>query len=163
MKNWRITLFAMILLVVSLSCSLMAPGGTSTTGGSTTNQGPGVSGLFPKPSGLIDKVTMAKDTQGSAMDPVNPTTVFSAKDTFHAVVHINNAPSDTQVKAIWYMVNVGDSSQNNQPIKSSDYTATGSGNIDFSLTIDSGWPTGTYQVEIYVKGVLDQVVNFSVK
>jgi hypothetical protein len=156
MKNWRITLLLIVLLAVSLSCSL-------ASGGTTTNQGPGVSGLVPKPSGLIDKVTMAKDTQGSAMDPVNPTTVFTNKDTFHAVTHINQAPTDTQLKAIWYTVIVGSSSDNNKVIDTSNFTAGGTNNIDFYLTPSANWPAGTYQVEIYVNGVLDQVVNFSVK
>jgi hypothetical protein len=160
MKNWRIALFAIIFLAVSLSCSLLSSGGT------TSNQGTpetGVSGLVAKPSGLIDKVTMAKDTQGSTMDPVNPTTVFAASDTFHAVVHLNGAPANTQLKAIWYVVSAGSASNTNKDIDSSDYTAEGTGNVDFYLTPSQDWPAGTYQVEIYTNGVLDQVVNFSVK
>jgi len=156
MKNLRITLLAIILLVVSLACSL-------SVSGSPTNQSPGVSGLVPKPSGLIDTVTMAKDTQGSAKDPVNPTTVFANTDKFHAVVHLNNAPTDTQLKAIWYAVVVGSASENNQVIDSTNVTGSGSVNIDFSLTPDTNFPTGTYQVEIYVNGVLDKVVEFSVQ
>jgi hypothetical protein len=159
MKNWRTILLAFLLLVVSLACSLTVAGGAST------NPSTGVSGLAPKPSGLIDKLTMAKGTQSTTLDPVNPTTVFGTNDTIHAVVHLNNAPTDTLVKAIWYAVNVGSSSENNKVIDTSDYTTAGAGNIDFSLspTSASSWPTGTYQVEIYVNGVLDQVVDFTIK
>jgi hypothetical protein len=158
MKKWRIILLAILLLVVSFSCSLLVPG-------TSTNQTSSVSGLVPKPSGLIDKVTMAKGTQGSALDPVNPTMVFASNDIFHAVVHLNNASTDTVVKAIWYAVGAGSSEQNNKVLDSTDYTASGTGNIDFSLTPTgtTNWPTGTYQVEIYINHVLDQVVNFSVQ
>ena len=162
MKNLRVTFLAFLILFVSLSCSLTS-GGSTTTGGSTGNQGIGVSGMAPKASGLIDKVTMAKDTQGDAKDPVNPTTVFGTSDTFHAVVHSNSAPESTKFKAIWYAVDDGNAADSNKVIDSSDLTADGTVNIDFYLTPTSSWPTGTFQVEIYVNGVLDQVVNFSVK
>ena len=163
MKNWRVLFLALFILVVSLSCSLFTGTGTTTTGGSKSNQGLGASGMEPKPSGVIDKVTLAKGTQGAAKDPVNPTTVFSTTDTFHAVVHITQAPTATQFKAIWYSVDDGVAAEANKVIDSSDITADGTVNIDFYLTPTSSWPTGTFQVEIYVNGVLDQVENFSVK
>ena len=163
MKNWRVIFFALVILAVSLSCSLFTGSSTGTTGGSTTNQGLGVSGLAPKPSGFINTVTLAKGTQGAAKDPVNPATVFATTDTVHAVVRTSDAPTATQFKAVWYVVDDGTSSDRNKIIDSSDLTADGTVNIDFYLTPTADWPTGTFQVEIYVNGVLDQVANFSVK
>ncbi len=157
MKYLRFSLLAIMILVVVAACSPSTPTNTPTP------QSSGVSGIVPQPSGLIDSVTMAKGTQGATMDPANPTMVFANQDTFHAVAHTNNAPTGTEFKAIWYAVSIGSSSGNNQTIDSKTVSADGTVNIDFTLAPASTWPTGTYQVEIYVNGTLDQVVNFSVQ
>jgi len=156
MKKFKFLFFAILILIVSLACSLLVP---STSAGSTS--GKGVSGLTPKSSGVIDRVTMAKGTQGDGLDPVNPTTVFATTDTFHAVVHVVNAQQDTDIKAMWYVVST--SAESNKLIDTSNFTATGSGNVDFTLAPNSAWPVGSYQVECYVNNALDQVINFSVK
>ena len=152
MRTRKLYLFGIVLLLVSLSCSL-----------SSSQPAAGVSGLVPHGSGLIDKVTMAKTTQGTSLDPVNATTVFNTDDIFHAVVHLVNSPDSTDIKVIWYTVNVGSSDENNSEIDSYSETSSGTRNIDFSLEPINYWLTGTYQVEIYINGNLDQFVNFSVK
>ena len=152
MKNWKLLSFAIVLAMVSLSCSLTSHASSA-----------GESGLVPKSSGLIDSVTIAKTTQGTNLDPVNITKVFSVDDIFHAVVHIVNAPSNSVFEAIWYTVDVGSADNNDSMIDSSTETSDGTRNLDFTLTPVESWLTGTYQVEIYVNGNLDQFVNFSVK
>jgi hypothetical protein len=106
---------------------------------------------------------MAQDTQGDTKDPVNPTTSFGAQDTFHAVVAIVDAPSDTGLKATWYAVDVGEGIDCNTQIDTYELTTDGSRNIDFTLTPNKGWPSGSYRVEIFVNSTLDQVVFFKVK
>lgn len=117
----------------------------------------------PQASGIITGVTMAKGVKGNEMEPENPTDVFAAKDTFHAVTKIEDAPANTTFKATWYAIDVGDAADPNTLIDSTEITSDGSRYLDFNLTPNSGWPSGTYKVEIYVNGTLDQVVDFSVE
>lgn len=114
-------------------------------------------------SGLISKVTMAKDTQGDQRDPVGPTKVFTPNAIIHAVTAIQDAPADTKFTAVWYAVNVGSAADCNTKIDTNDLTTDGSRNIDFSLSPTKSWPSGTYRVEIFVNDQLDQFVAFSVK
>jgi hypothetical protein len=114
-------------------------------------------------SGLINKVTMAQDTQGANKDPVNPTTVFQPSATIHAVVAISNAPANSRFKAIWFATNVANTDCNTQVGQPYELTTDGTRNIDFILTPNSTWPTGTYRVEIYVNDSLDQVVVYTVQ
>jgi len=117
----------------------------------------------PKPSGFVSSVTMAENTQGANKDPMNPTTTFGSNATFHAVVRTQNAPANTKFKAAWYAVDVGSVAPPNTMIDETELTTEGTRNIDFTLSPSTGWPSGTYRVEIYVNGVLDTVKTFSVK
>ncbi len=119
--------------------------------------------VAPKRSGLIAKVTMARDTQGEDKEPVNPTTVFQGSSVFHAVVGTKNAPKGTKFGAEWYVVDVGSAGPANSKIDSSELVSEGTRNIDFTLTPTDTWPAGSYRVELRVNGVLDQIVTFSVK
>jgi hypothetical protein len=114
-------------------------------------------------SGLIAKVTMALDTQGANKDPVNPTTVFQPSAVIHGVVAIHNAPSNTRVKAVWYATSVESVGCNTQVGQPYELTTDGSRNVDFTLSPNSTWPTGSYRVEIYVNDSLDQVVDYTVQ
>ncbi len=118
---------------------------------------------IPKPSGYVNSVTMAEGVQGDTKDPVNPTVVFSPSATFHAVVRTQNAPANTNFKATWYVVDVGNAAAPNSLIDETTLPTDGSRNIDFSLAPKTTWPAGTYRVEISVNGVLDTVKTFSVK
>ncbi|HEY9089060.1 MAG TPA: hypothetical protein VIO36_12885 [Anaerolineaceae bacterium] len=111
----------------------------------------------------ISQVTMASGVSGEMYDPVNPTTVFTSSDTFHAVVAIQDAPEGTVFRADWYAVDVGDAAAPNTFIDGNELTAGDTRNLDFSLTPNTGWPTGTYRVEIRVNGTLDRVHFFSVQ
>lgn len=152
MKYLRISVLAVIVLMIAAACS------TSASTSTPTAQPVGVSGTAPAPSGLITSVTMAKGTSGDTKDPVNPTMVFGTTDVIHAVAKTNNAPDGTQFKAIWYAV-----VNSNQVLTTTPVTTGGTVNIDFQLSPTTTWPAGAYQVEIYVNGTLDQVVNFSVQ
>jgi hypothetical protein len=117
----------------------------------------------PQPSGLVKTVTMAEGTQGDNRDPVNPTMAFKQEATFHAVVAVDNAPDNSAFKAVWYADDTNGVAECNTKIDEYELTTSGSRNLDFSLKPTTKWPTGRFSVEIYVNGVLDQVVMFVVQ
>jgi hypothetical protein len=117
----------------------------------------------PQVSGYILDVTLAKDVQGNNLDPAGATTVFSPADTIHAVVSIANAPKGTEFKANWYVEDIGDASQANKLIISSQLSADGTRNLDFKLTPTTQWPAGTYRVEILVNGQVESTATYSVQ
>jgi hypothetical protein len=114
-------------------------------------------------SGLISKVTMAKDTQGANKDPVNPATVFDPTATIHAVVALDKAPTNTRVKAIWFATNAVTVDCNTQVGQPYELTTDGTRNVDFTLSPNQSWPTGSYRVEIYINDNLDQVVDYTIQ
>ncbi|HVN56070.1 MAG TPA: hypothetical protein VMT46_17190 [Anaerolineaceae bacterium] len=159
MRNRKLALILIAAILFDMAC--VCTGTTSLSPATPTPPAPpGASQA--NPSGIISKLVLAKDVQGDQMEPVNPTNVFAPADTIHAVVAIENAPGNTSFKAIWYAVDVGSSSRN-QEIDSTDLASEGTRNLDFSLSPNEKWPAGKYKVEIYVNGNLDQVVQFSVK
>ena len=135
----------------------------SATGTPTAAARPPVtSAPATKTASVISSITMATDTRGDNKDPVNPTTAFSSKAVFHAVVAIKDAPKNTRFTAAWYVTDVGSASSPNSLIDSTDLTADGTRNIDFTLSPNNQWPAGKYRVEISVNNVLDRVVDFTV-
>lgn len=111
---------------------------------------------FSASTANIGDVIMAKDSAGE-----NPTTVFEPSDTVFSLVTLNNAPDDTQLKAVWTAVDVGDAAPANQLIDEVELVA-GSGVHEFSLTPDAAFPAGSYKVEIYLNGELDRTLQFTV-
>jgi hypothetical protein len=138
------------------------PGEKSGTVSPLASDCPAVS-VSPSPSGLIASVTMAEGTSGEERTPVNPTTTYASGATFHAVVGLVEAPANTVLRAVWYAGDTGGVAECNTEIDSYELTTDGTRNIDFSLTPQSQWPSGSYRIEVFVNNVLDQAVYFSVK
>jgi hypothetical protein len=114
----------------------------------------------------ITTVVMAKDTKGDNKDPVDVTDTFApTQRVFHAVVSIVDLPTNTKLKAAWYVVDVGTASAPNSKIDDFELSTDGTRNVDFTLTVGpSGrWPVGRYKVEIYKNGNLERTVNFRVQ
>lgn len=109
------------------------------------------------------KVTMAENTQGESKNPVNPTTTFQPTSTFHAVVHVDNAPAATTFGAAWFALDTGGISPCNTPIDASTLESSGTRNLDFILTPTGTWPAGTFRVQIVVNGQVAAVQEFNVK
>ena len=162
----------MALAMVQLACSA-ATGSSSTptvpavapaatVDSSSSGSCPALKLATPKPSGLVTGVTMAKDTQGDNKDPVDPTTAFSPTATFHAVVAVKDAPTDTAFKSTWYATDTNGAADCNTKIDEYELKTDGSRNIDFTLAPKETWPAGTYRVEIQVNGVLESITNFTV-
>ena len=114
-------------------------------------------------SGLVSKVTMALNTQGANKDPVNPTTTIQPSATIHAVVAIAKAPTGTKVKAIWFATSAESVDCNTQVGQPYELSTDGTRNVDFTLSPTNTWPTGSYRVEIYINGNLDQVVDYTIQ
>lgn len=117
----------------------------------------------PATSGIISDVILATDTEGDLMNPVGPTTVFTPSSVIHAVVQIKDAPVGTQFTAEFYVVDVGSASAPNSLIITTDVTADGTRNIDFTMTPTADWPAGSYRVDILVNGQLEQSETYTVQ
>lgn len=100
--------------------------------------------------------TMARDAEGN-----RPTSTFSPEDTFYAVVELQNAPDDTTVRAEWTAVDV-QGEEENTPIDSAEIT-TGSDQLHFTLENNTPWPAGSYKVDLYIDGELEQTLEFQVE
>ena len=90
-----------------------------------------------------------------------PMTVFSNTDTFYCIVDSSSLSSGSILRAVWSVVAVegqtsGDVLQEKTFVKN-DETA-----VHFSLFNSDVWPSGTYQVEIYVDDVLSITLVFDV-
>jgi outer membrane usher protein FimD/PapC len=94
---------------------------------------------------------------------LEPTTVFAQEDQqIQLAVNVANAPDDTQVKAVWSIVDVA----GHEPtvLYESPLTLNSGENIaHFSLTNDQPWPAGKYKVEIYLNGKLAKTVEYQVE
>jgi hypothetical protein len=108
----------------------------------------------------LSNLRMAFDQDG-----VNPTSSFSSSDVFYAVADLDNAPSGTAVVAKWIAVNIEGEEPGSvfqeQTLDISEESF--SGTIYFQLSNDSGWPAGTYKVELYLNGTLSQSIEFGVQ
>ena len=149
------------LVLISTACLCTGTGLATPT--SVPQQEPQQPANTVESASVITEVVMAKGTQGDALDPVDPTTVFSSDSIIHAVVKIEDAPSNTEFTAAFYVEDVGDAAEPNSLISSNTVTADGTRNVEFTLTPTTSWPAGTYRVEISVNGTLDQVVQYTVQ
>lgn len=94
-------------------------------------------------------------------DGEQPTTVFSSDQVFYLLVNLANAPDDTALKAIWIAVEVDDV----EPgfVIDEVEISTGLPIVTFDLANDYLWPAGSYQVDLYLDGELDQSLDFEVR
>jgi hypothetical protein len=109
----------------------------------------------------ITDVTVGKGYDNGTV--LEPTTVFAPDDLeIQLVVNVANAPDDTQVKAVWSIVDVA----GHEPavLYESPVTLNSGQNVaHFSLTNDQPWPAGKYKVEIYLDDKLDKTVEYQVE
>ncbi len=167
-QTMAIFVTAVLLAATAASSTAFSAGQAASParGGEAANHlaGPAASPT-PAPAGFyIAGITLARGVQGQDNTPVDPTGVFQATDTFHAVVQIQNAPANTTYKSSWVAVDVGNAAPPNTAIDSTQVTTNGSRNIDFSLTPpQTNWPVGIYSVEIDVNDVKAANLLFSVQ
>jgi len=109
----------------------------------------------------LGNVRVAKDQDGA-----QTAAVFGAADTIYVVGDLANGVAGNVVTSKWYVVSV----EGYEPgflIDSVDLTLD---KDQLSYTVyfyfeppDGGWPVGTYKVEIYFNGVLNNTVEFTVQ
>jgi hypothetical protein len=105
----------------------------------------------------ISGAVLSADPSGSP-----ETAVFSPdQQTFYLLVDLSNAPDDTTVKSVWTAVEA-EGVEPNFAIDETSVTS-GDGTVTFDLTNDGPWPTGTYQVEVYLNDELDRTIPFEVR
>lgn len=169
-RKTQIAIILIVIMMVTMACSAVTSNPTATPPPAEPTAVPETSGncpVLPAPeltsSGLIEKITLARDTEGEEKNPVGETNVFGVSDIFHAVLRLVDAPDNTSFKAIWYVTDVGPDVACNSTIDTTDISTSGTRNLDFTLTPESQWPTGTYRVEIFVNDQLELVEEFSVE
>ncbi len=89
----------------------------------------------------------------------SPTTEFAPGDTIHVVVASSGKSNAVTIKARW---TYGDDGQLVTE-QSENVAPTGPANTEFHISRPSGWPAGTYKVEISVDGAPAGSKTFTVK
>lgn len=113
---------------------------------------------------LISEVTMAKSVDSRTKEPKEKTSVFSpSTEVIYAAVKLEDAPRNTEVTAVWTVVDVA-GVETGYEIDEASLTADGTRYLAFSLARESEkWATGKYVVKIYVNGKLADMANYSIE
>ena len=115
-------------------------------------------GCTPEPVS-IESIILSKDI-GPDSVPVDPATEFkSGTSIIYISVKVNNMTPEDKLTVEWNYLETGDE------INTSDFTTeeTGSGYIGFNIKVDQGFPTGNYNVLVYLNDELYETLEFSVK
>ena len=103
---------------------------------------------------------LATDSEGN-----NTVTFYSPSDIFYAVADLSNVETGSVIDAKWYLVSATDYEAGE--IESSSVTIEDKNlynYVSFELSsTDNNWPVGEYKVELYLNGVLDHTLNFTVE
>jgi len=135
----------LLLLLIALVAALAIGGGGGDGDGgggeaAKKNEPPADKGASTL---TMSDVNMATDENGE-----NPTEVYSPNDTFYCVGYLENAPKDTKITAVWIAADV-EGVESDTKIK--QFSARGgSGLFRFNLSPTESWPTGKYEVELYL-------------
>ena len=106
----------------------------------------------------LESATMARDKQGK-----NKTTQFASEDDFYVYFDLKNAPNDTKVRTVWYVVAVEGIEPNTK--LGEQEIETGSGASYFSLVNaqrNTLWDLGKYRAEVYIDGEKAETLDFEV-
>ncbi len=133
-KSFKLVLFLGIIALTALACGFSV---------STAN---------------FADAFMAKDPDGNER-----TTVYAAEGVFYAIVDLANAPEDTVVRAVWFVVDA-EGEEPNTMIDDVSVTS-GDARLTFDLTNQEGfiWPAGQYRVDLYLNDELKTSLSFEVQ
>lgn len=141
------------------------PSATLQRPSSTLTRAPQATGLCEPgtPPSFLSRIVLARDAKGPNYDPVGVTNEFNtSQPKIHAVAKFDGAPHDTQIRAVWYLLDAKGYTPNSQ-LSESNLELNGVQSADLSLVSNSGaWPVGTYCVEVYVGGNLAFSQHFAV-
>lgn len=131
----------------------------------TTTAAPQGNAATAAPSGVasITKVVLASRMTPLTHTPIDVVGQFpAAQGVIYAIATVANAPSGTQLKAVITAIDTNNAqppnTQAGQPVQT---TMEGSQNIAFHWNYPS-LPAGTYKVDVYLNGTLNNTQNFSV-
>ncbi len=115
-------------------------------------------GCTPEPVS-IESIILSKDI-GSDSVPIDPATEFkSGTSIIYISVKVNNMTPNDKLTVIWNYLETGDE------ISTTDFITeeTGSGYVGFNIIkMDQGFPTGNYNVLVYLNDELYETLEFSV-
>ena len=130
----------MLLLLIALVAAVAVGGGGGGGGESAKKDEP--------PAAEGTSTATMSEVMATDEDGQHPTKVFSPNDTFYCVGYLKNAPKDTTVKAVWIASDI-EGVEPDTKIKL--FSATGgSGLFRFNLSPTDSWPTGKYEVDLYL-------------
>ena len=107
-------------------------------------------------------IQMASEIDDSNNKPINTTTIFDVTaPMLYVTGTLNNAPDGTVIKAEWLYID-------NDPVISIDSVELEIKDVttDFYFSLskpNNDWPTGKYEVKLYIDDEYKQSVNFEVK
>jgi hypothetical protein len=162
MKRHSGWLAAGLLLFAVLACNLSKNSNNSNNSNKTANANKATPQPTRAPNAdvYVNQIYMAKDKNG---DPGEETTSFAPGDRMiHCVIKLNKAKKGTEVRFLWKIVDVQGSQ--NEDIKTIDYTTRSfENNVHSNLNLPKDWPTGKYRVEVYINGILDKTIDYTIE
>lgn len=164
MKRHSGWLAAGLLLFAVLACNLSKNSNNNNSNNSNSNTNKNTnSSTTNRPVNAdvyVDEIGMAKDKDG---EPGDTTTSFEPGDrTIHCVANLNKAKGGTEIKFVWKAVDV--EGINNGEFKTIEYTTKSFENkVHAHLTRPTDWPTGTYEVDVFINGALDKIIKYTIE
>lgn len=168
MRNAKSTIVALVFLsaiILLAACGGETAAPTAPTALNATGV-PRSTTAESDPIAYITNVVLAKGAQGDNYDPVDVSDTFEpSQKTLHAIVSLQAAPADAEVRAEWYLIEATGYAPNSKIDESGlSIKQGGTRNLDFTLENTQGaWPPGTYQVKIFSNGVLAVTKNFKIE
>lgn len=111
---------------------------------------------FPIAKPQVDNAYLARDFEGK-----QPTRTFEQDEGIFGIVELNDSPLESNIRAVWIASDVDETATNFQ-INETEIT-TSSGIIHFELFNERLWPKGKYQLNIYLDGELERILEFDVQ
>jgi hypothetical protein len=116
-------------------------------------------------SAYLSEATMCKSVDAHQR-PIDKTDIFSANDPkIYCSVKLSNAPDDTEVKAVWVIVQGEFQGQSltNYTADEASVKAGGTKYASFYLSQTKGFPTGDWAVKLFLNGKEELTVPFKVQ
>lgn len=113
---------------------------------------------------VVDQGVMAAGVTDLGLAPLGIAETFSPdQGTYHAVIHIQDAPNGSKFKAVWTAVDTGGAMPPNNSLGEYELSADGTRFLDFTYKPNNGhMPVGSYQVQIYDNGNLARTLSFTI-
>lgn len=113
----------------------------------------------------LSNATMCTSVDTGTREPIEPTNVFSP-DTpeIYCSVKLSNVPTNSEISAQWIYVKGELEDLSDFLIDEMSVKAGGTRYLSFSETKpENGWPTGDYQVKLYLNGKQKTSATFKVE